>query len=61
VADAEFAHRFKWMVERMKSGDPGDIELVVDLLRVRERDNGLSGGEARLLAKAERLLSDPNG
>jgi RNA polymerase-interacting CarD/CdnL/TRCF family regulator len=56
---ANFSRRFKTLVTLLKSGDRNNVELVVATLRKRQLEVGLSGGEQRMLHKAEAILDPP--
>jgi len=51
-----WSRRFKNHVEKLKSGDVYQVAEVVRNLSLRERDNGLSAGEKRMLANARQIL-----
>ena len=51
-----WSRRFKNHVEKLKSGDVYQVAEVVRNLSLREKDNGLSAGEKRMLAKARQIL-----
>src|SRR5258705_13692963 len=51
-----WSRRFKNHVEKLKSGDVYQVAEVVRNLSLREKDNGLSAGEKRMLANARRIL-----
>ena len=51
-----WSRRFKNHVEKLKSGDIYQVAEVVRNLSLREKDNGLSAGEKRMLAQARQIL-----
>jgi CarD family transcriptional regulator len=51
-----WSRRFKNHVEKLKSGDVYQVAEVVRNLSLREKDNGLSAGEKRMLANARQIL-----
>jgi hypothetical protein len=51
--------RYKVNVERLKSGDPHRIAVVVAGLSERDRRYGLSQGERRMLERAKQMLEGP--
>jgi len=51
-----WSRRFKNHVEKLKSGDIYQVAEVVRNLSLREKGNGLSAGEKRMLAQARRIL-----
>jgi hypothetical protein len=56
-----WSQRYKANLERLSSGDRGQLTEVVDQLAERERVYGLSAGEIRMLNRAVRMLDDPGG
>jgi hypothetical protein len=50
--------RYKWWVSLVRSGSPEQVRIAVESMETRQDTVGLSGGEARLLERARRLLSD---
>ncbi|MGH3066946.1 MAG: hypothetical protein ACRDMI_00005, partial [Streptosporangiaceae bacterium] len=59
--EANWSRRYRANLNRLNSGDRGEIEAVVDVLSQRDRDYGLSQGERRMLERARQLLQDPPG
>jgi CarD family transcriptional regulator len=51
-----WSRRFKNHVEKLKSGDIYQVAEVVRNLSLREKGNGLSAGEKRMLAQARQIL-----
>ena len=51
-----WSRRFKNHQEKLKSGDPYQVAEVVRNLSIRERENGLSAGEKRMLSEARKIL-----
>ena len=51
-----WSRRFKNHQEKLKSGDPYQVAEVVRNLSIREKENGLSAGEKRMLAEARKIL-----
>lgn len=51
-----WSRRVKNHEEKLKSGDAYQVAEVVRNLSQRERDNGLSAGEKRMLGKARQIL-----
>jgi len=51
-----WSRRFKYHVEKLKSGDIYQVAEVVRNLNLREKDKGLSAGEKRMLSKARQIL-----
>jgi hypothetical protein len=54
-----WSRRYKANVERIRSGDRGQITEVVRQLSERERVKGISQGERRMLARARQMLDGP--
>jgi hypothetical protein len=61
LGPANWSRRYKENVERLGSGDRGQINTVVRQLSERERALGISPGERRMLARARQMLDDPGG
>ena len=59
--EAKWSRRYRANLQRLNSGDRGQIAAVVDGLSQRDRDYGLSQGERRMLERARQLLQDPPG
>ena len=53
---SNWSRRFKNHQEKLKSGDPYQVAEVVRNLSIREKENGLSAGEKRMLAEARKIL-----
>lgn len=53
---ASWSRRYIQNVELLKSGQLVNIALVAHRLEARKRDKGLSGGEQRMLARAQGIL-----
>jgi CarD family transcriptional regulator len=51
-----WSRRFKNHEEKLKSGDAYQVAEVVRNLSQRDRENGLSAGEKRMLGKARQIL-----
>jgi hypothetical protein len=54
-----WSQRYKASLERLSSGDRGQVAEVVRQLPERERTRGLSAGEVRMLARARWMLDGP--
>jgi CarD family transcriptional regulator len=52
---ALWSRRYKLNVERLASGDPGQVEQAVADLERRDQDSGLTPGERRQLAWARQV------
>lgn len=61
LGPANWSRRYKENLERLGSGDRGQINTVVRQLSERERTLGISPGERRMLARARQMLDDPGG
>jgi RNA polymerase-interacting CarD/CdnL/TRCF family regulator len=57
---ANWSRRYKENLVRLQSGDRARIAEVVRQLSERRRVTGISTGEMRMLARARRLLDDPD-
>jgi hypothetical protein len=53
-----WSRRYRTNLERLASGDQGQIVEVVQQLADRERTVGISSGERRMLARARKMLDD---
>lgn len=53
---ANWNHRYRENMERMKSGDLTEVARVVKGLTIREADRGLSTGERKMLSSARQIL-----
>jgi hypothetical protein len=53
-----WSRRYKANLERLASGDRGQVVAVIRQLCERERVKGISQGETRMLARARRMLDD---
>jgi CarD family transcriptional regulator len=53
---ANWSRRYKNHVEKLKSGDIYQLAEVVRNLSIREKENHLSTGEKRMLARARQIL-----
>ena len=53
---ANWNHRYRENMERMKSGDLLEVARVVKGLRLRENQRGLSNGERKMLHTAKQIL-----
>jgi len=51
-----WSRRYKNHQEKLKSGDPYQVAEVVRNLSIREKENGLSAGEKRMLGDARKIL-----
>lgn len=52
-----WSRRYKQNVELLKSGSLANVALVVEHLKARDRDKGLSSGETRMLKRAQDILA----
>ncbi len=53
---ANWNHRYRENMERMKSGDLYEVARVIKGLTVRDTDRGLSTGERKMLHSAKQIL-----
>lgn len=53
---ANWNHRYRENMERMKSGDLYEVARVIKGLTVRDADRGLSTGERKMLHSAKQIL-----
>src|SRR5260370_41533910 len=61
LGKANWSRRYKENLERLGSGNRGQINTVVRQLSERDRTLGISPGEKRMLARARQMLDDPGG
>ena len=53
---ANWNHRYRENMERMKSGDLFEVARVIKGLTIRDQDRGLSTGERKMLHSAKQIL-----
>ena len=53
---ANWNHRYRENMERMKSGDLFEVARVIKGLTIRDQDRGLSTGERKMLHSARQIL-----
>ena len=53
---ANWNHRYRENMERMKSGDLLEVARVIKGLTIRDQDRGLSTGERKMLHSAKQIL-----
>lgn len=53
---ANWNHRYRENMERMKSGNPTEVARVVKGLTLRDAKRGLSTGERKMLSSARQIL-----
>jgi hypothetical protein len=58
LGPANWSRRYKANLERLRSGERGQIIEVVRQLSGRERVKGISQGERRMLLRARQMLDD---
>jgi RNA polymerase-interacting CarD/CdnL/TRCF family regulator len=61
IGPANWSRRYKENLERLRSGDRGQIIEVVRQLSEREQGMGISAGERRMLIRARLMLDDQGG
>ena len=53
---ANWNHRYRENMERLKSGDLLEVAVVIKALMHRDRERGLSNGERKMLHNAKQIL-----
>jgi CarD family transcriptional regulator len=56
VINADWSERYKENIEKIKSGNIGQVAEVFKNLRIREREKGLSSAEKKVLSTAKQII-----